>query len=272
MSDRINIQGQSYSNGEMATVTLNSLIWSVVSNASIDSQTGRRKNYCDLLVFGYGDYIKPLLNTSGAPVSVPDLADNPRGHHRVRVKKYDPATGQSAWVDETQPYWIECIANSKRTETARALASAYDAVQRWLMADQRRRQSFPPIVLNVTDGQHNGAGDPIQEAHKLFQIGTEDGQVLLFNCHLTHMSTQALIFPSDIMQIRAMNLPQQEQRGAEQLFEMSSLIPTSMIQRARDVFNIGLTPGIRGFMYNADAHYLINFLNWGTRQSQGFVG
>jgi len=52
---------------------------------------------------------------------------------------------------------------------------------------------------------------------------------------------------------------------------MSSVVPATMVTRADQVFRSKLTPGARGFMYNASAQDLIDFLTWGTRQSQEFI-
>jgi hypothetical protein len=272
MSEKVTIHGQTYTNGDMATAALNSLLVSVIDNAPFDPQTGRRKDYCDILILGYGDRVTPLLNQSGAPVAVADLAANPRGQYQVRVEKKDAIQGKNVIVYETRPFWIECFASSRRTESALALQATYNSIRTWLAADTRRRLSFPPLIINITDGIHNGQGDPIYEANRVRQLSTEDGQVLLFNCHITHADTEPLVFPDNIEVIRSKIAPGQDRQCAEMLFEMSSHIPASMIQRAQTTFNTGLTPGTRGFLYNADGQDLIKFLNWGTRQTRSVEG
>lgn len=264
------VKGQSYTNGHLATSILNQLIVTVINNAPTDAQTGRRKNYCDLIIFGYGDTVTPLLNKAGTVVSVPDLAEHPKDWHQVLVEQYDSRKGKMIQVEEEQAFWIEYFANSSRTETAEAIINTYQVIQKWLEEDTRRRQSFPPVVINITDGMHNGKGNPIEEARKLRELRTNDGQVLFFNCHLTSTNTSRLIFPSNKGQILSLGLSSQDQAGAQQLFDMSSIVPASMIKRAREVFSIALAPSSRGFMYNADGQDLVNFLTWGTRQSREF--
>ncbi len=256
------VQGQSSNNIGMATATLNDLLKTVVENAGYDLQTGKRKDYCDLFIFGYGDEVHSLLSQTGEPVSVVDLADHPRGVQEVVRDEQDRATGRVYQVRDQQPYWIQPFATSQRTEMAWALSYARDAAQRWIAADPRRLQSFPPLVFNITDGEHNGQGDPIAEATELRRFGTEQGQILLFNCHLTSAPSRAMIFPFDVSQVRNLG------PGAEQLFQMASPIPDAMIMRARNTFNIEVPAGAHGFIYNADPKDLVNFLNWGTRQTQ----
>ena len=266
MNDFATIQGHKLTLAQMATSILNSLLVTVIDNAALDTSTARRKDYCDILVFGYGDGVKPLLNPLGVPVPLPDLAEKNLGKQPVRKTKYDPLKGNYVTVDEEEPYWIEPVANSQYTEMASAISKSYQAVQSWLQADPRRNDSFPPIVINITDGKQNGAhgGDPVQEAMKLRQLGTSDGAVLLFNCHITTSNKQSLAFPNSIAQIRSLNLPQDEHVGAEQLFQMSSEIPATMAKRAQDVSGASISSGARGFVYNASGEDLVRFLSWGT--------
>lgn len=272
MQQTVQIGNQSYTNGAMATTTLDSLIVSVINNTPIDPQTGHVKDYCDLLVLGYGNDVFPLLdNGRGAPVSIKELADNPRGHRAVVVERYDRVLNKKVPVKETQPFWIPPYKpNNDRTEMARALQRAYRVIQDWLSADARRRQSFPPIVVNITDGEHNGEGDPMDAATRIRQLTTDDGQVLLFSCHLTSNSTNHLVFPRDASIIQSRITASNERAWALNLFQMSSEIPASMAKRARESFHAGLADGARGFIYNANPSDLMDFLSWGTRPSQNF--
>ena len=267
MGASFQVGGHSYKKAEAAASALNSLIISVINNAPFDPQTGRRKDYCDILALGYGDRVTGLLNTSFSPVSVADLAANPKGQHVIRVERYDHSQGRNVASDERRPYWIDPFCQSRRTETALALQQTYKGITDWLNANPRHRLSFPPIVINITDGMHNGEGNPISESQRVRQWYTEDGSVLIFNCHITALDVEPLILPSDRREIAA-NISPQERECAELLFDMSSPIPTTMRNQARDTFGLDLAPTSRGFVYNADAKDLINFLNWGTRQTQ----
>lgn len=267
MGAKVQVAGQSYQKAEAAAAALNSLIVSVVNNAPFDPQTGKRKDYCDILILGYGDQVKSLLNTSFAPVSVADLAANPRGQQVVQVERYDSLQGKVVATPERRPYWITAYAYSQKTETAQALRRTHEGISNWLRAERRRNLSFPPIVINITDGMHNGEGDPILEAQRVRQLSTEDGSVLIFNCHITALDVASLTLPSNLREIAAHVSPQ-ERECAELLFQMSSPIPATMRTQARNIFGSDLAAGARGFIYNADAKDLINFLNWGTRQTQ----
>jgi len=271
MQQPIQMGNRSYTNGEMATATLNDLIVTVINNTPVDAQTGRLKDYCDLLVLGYGDQVNPLLdNGHGGPASICDLADNPRGQRPVLVERYDRVKNTKIQVQEMQPFWIQYTASSRRTETAKALQRSYRAIQDWLADDPRHRQSFPPIVVNITDGQHNGEGDPLDMAARIRQLYTNDGHILLFSCHLTSNSTQCLAFPDNPQQIYSKIADSDERECARQLYEMSSAIPYTMVKRARESLNAQIADGARGFIYNANPGDLLDFLSWGTRPSRNF--
>src|SRR5690348_6346974 len=64
------VEGKNYTIAELATAIINSLIYSIIDDASLDPLTYKRKDYCDIAVFGYGDQIIPLLNSIGTPVSI----------------------------------------------------------------------------------------------------------------------------------------------------------------------------------------------------------
>ena len=128
--------------------------------------------------------------------------------------------------------------------------------------------SFPPIIINITDGAHNGTGDPVTEAKKICSLYTNDGYVLLFNCHLTSHGQQGIVFPKTEQEVNSKISDPKEQKSAAQLFNMSSLIPRTMVQNAREIKHVGLEYGTRGFLYNASPSDLVEFLTWGTNPGE----
>jgi hypothetical protein len=271
MQEQLQIGSQTYTNGQMATTALNNLIVSVINNTPPDPERGGLKDYCDILVLGYGDQVNLLLGDSrGMPLSIRDLAARPKGRKQVLTQRFDRALNRYVQVPEEQPYWIDYIANSSRTEMARALQQATQAVQEWLRMDANRQKSFPPIVLNITDGAHNGSGNPSEAADRLRQLYTNDGHVLLFSCHLTSSSGshQGLAFPRTAQQIDTKVADIDERVWAKHLFAMSSQIPLTMSRKARTAFKVDLQDDARGFIYNASPAELIGFLRWGTQPSE----
>jgi hypothetical protein len=266
MQEPLQIGGKSYTNGQMATAALNNLIVSVISKSPPDPERGGRRDYCDILVLGYGDQVTHLLHDGhGNPISLRELDRSPRGYRDVIVDRYDSQLGRTVRAQDKQPYWIEYTANSNYTEMAKALQMTYTAINTWLNAEPSRSRSFPPVVVNITDGMHNGTGDPSAEAGRLRQLSTNEGYVVLFSCHLTSRAQQGIAFPRTVQPINDYVTDTEERDWAKQLFNMSSVIPETMVRKARDSFNVQLNDGARGFIYNADPSELVNFLGWGTQ-------
>ena len=115
--------------------------------------------------------------------------------------------------------------------------------------------SFPPIVINITDGQATD-GDPAAAANTLKDLKTEDGPVLLFNIHVSSRPASPIEFPSD-----ESRLPDDY---AKHLFRMSSPLPGYMKTIAiEEGIPVGDSP--RGFVFNGDMVSVIRFLDIGTR-------
>lgn len=90
------------------------------------------------------------------------------------------------------------------------------------MCPPRNRDSFPPIVLNITDGEASDATPQtlLAEAGSIKSVATRDGNVLLFNIHLAGSGTQtsAQCFPSNREELPCI-------RYADLLYDMSSELP-----------------------------------------------
>ena len=210
-------------------------------------------DYFEVGVLGYGsDVVSALDGTSEdkplLPVSV--LANNPK---RVDVlsRKTPDGAGGVVEVPFHMPIWVD-PAYSGQTSMVTALEAAERAISEWC---QRNPRSFPPIVINVTDGVSTD-GDPREVADRIRAVTTEDGAALLFNLHLSARAGGEVSFPSE-----AAGLPDAH---AASLFHMSSTLPMSMAEAA-SALRHPIRPGARGFLYNADATTVIEFLDIGTR-------
>lgn len=135
-----------------------------------------------------------------------------------------------------------------------ALAMADSLLQTWI---PKHRASYPPIVINITDGEATDSG-PVPQATALTNMATDDGNVLLFNCHISSQPVPPIVFPENDA-----SLPDEFSRV---LYSVSSPLPTSLRELARSE-NFTLGPTSRGFAFNADLVELIRFLDIGTRAS-----
>lgn len=169
------------------------------------------------------------------------------------MKKVDDGAGGLVEQNVKFPVWFEPVANGG-TPMSQALQEAKTVIESWLC---QHTNSYPPIVINISDGAATD-GDPAPHAEALRNLATSDGNVLMFNCHISSQTASPILFASSNE-----GLPDAE---ACLLFSMSSVLPHSIQQAAcAEGFSVG--EGVRGFAFNADLLELIRFLEFGTRPS-----
>jgi hypothetical protein len=183
-------------------------------------------------------------------ISISDLAGNPLGIAHTSVAEFDPETGRMVETPVDIPVWIEPRA-ADRTPMCAALDTAYYIAYNWVM---NHPDNFPPIVANITDGAATD-GDPRVNAAQFAQLSTSDGAALLFNCHLSTTPSYQVKYPYDISLV-----PSDPDGFARQLFEMSSVLPDSMVGFARAYYYMDLYQGARGFVFGGDIADLTQFI------------
>jgi hypothetical protein len=212
-------------------------------------------DYFHVGVLGYGQdtVVKPAFEGAIAGrdlVPISELADNPL-RIEDRVKKTDDGAGGLVEQTVKFPVWFD-PKWAGGTPMCGAFKAAADIVQRWV---SERAKGFPPIVINITDGEATD-GDPKPEAQALCSLGSDDGAVLLFNIHLSSTAGAPVELAA-----RPDGLPD---AFAKQLFEMSSPLTPFMIGRAKEL-GMPAEDGARGFVFNAQPVQVIQFLDIGTR-------
>lgn len=134
-----------------------------------------------------------------------------------------------------------------------ALSAAQAILQHWIA---EHRDSFPPVVLHITDGESTD-GDPNSFANYAKDLSTADGNVLLFNLHASSHRWDPIRFPNS-----AENLP--DDPFARMLFDLSSTLSPHMIA-ASEASGYRLQGGSRGFVFNAGIEEVVDFLRIGTQ-------
>ena len=167
-----------------------------------------------------------------------------------QVKESD---GDGGLVEVTRkvPVWLQPEANGGNPICS-ALTAVSEALKSWI---PQHSDSFPPIVIHVTDGEYYGE-DPEPLAREIMSMATNDGNVLLFNIHLSEKKATPVQFPD-----RGDGLPNKE---AELLFRMSSVLPGPSCDLA-GTMGLRVTELSRGFVFNSDMVSLVQFLDIGTR-------
>jgi hypothetical protein len=213
------------------------------------------RDYYHVGVIGYGTQVGPAFGGGLAGkelVAISEVASMP-ARVEERTKKVDDGAG--GLVDQTIkfPIWFDPIANGG-TPMCQALTRAHSIIQGWLNAHP---SCFPPIVINITDGEATD-GDASIPAQSLKQLSSSDGNVLLFNVHLSSHQAASIEFPDN-----EERLPDE---FARLLFRMSSQLPEYMRSLAQQE-GFAVSENTRGFVFNADIVAVIRFLDIGTRPS-----
>ncbi|MEM7271748.1 MAG: VWA domain-containing protein [Actinomycetota bacterium] len=258
--------GTSQTLAEGVAGAVNKLLHELIVRSIADPGEGPR-NYYDVGVIGYGQsaYGDDEAVESGFGgvlagrelVSIAELAANPMRIDQVELtgRHHDGRTVAA-------PVWVDPEAGFS-TPMCGAIELAGSWLSRWV-ADHP--DSFPPIVINITDGivtDRGSDGSGLSEwARRLRSLGTEDGNVLLFNVFLTAGTARPIFFPST-----PSGLPQP---AGTDLFETASPLPASMVEVARSA-GFPAEPGARGMVFNADLSALVSFLRIGTERLDRFV-
>lgn len=211
------------------------------------------RDYFHIGVIGYGRKVGPafgghLVGRELVPMS--EVACYPL---RVEDREKMESDGAGGLVARrTQfPIWFDPTADGETPmvqalEVARRIASEFVA---------KHPDSYPPTVVNVTDGESTD-GDPEPAAAALRSVATNDGNVLLFNAHISECDVQPLEFPDE-----ESRLPDD---AARLLFRMSSVLPPTIRDAAvKEKYRI--RPETRGFVFNGDLVAVTRFMTIGTQ-------
>ncbi len=213
------------------------------------------RDYYNVGVIGYGASVGSAFAGSLAGkdlVPISQIANSPA---RIEERKKKVDDGAGGLVDQTIkfPIWFDPVAEGG-TPMCQALAQAKTIIQEWIA---QHPSCFPPIVINITDGEATD-GNPSDPANEIKNLSSTDGNVLLFNVHLSSQRANPIEFPDSDS-----GLPDE---FARLLFSMSSILPTH-IQNAAKQEGYQISEASRGFVFNADIVSVIRFLDIGTRPS-----
>jgi len=220
----------------------------LIRNLVIQCQRGEEiRDYLELGIIGYGSAAEPAFGgrlSSQQLVPISAVADYP-----ARMATESMPGNPDLRID--RPVWVDPVARGATRMTA-AIDLAGSFLVNWANAHQ---SSFPPIVLNFSDGQATD-GDPRPIANQLRNIVTDDGSLLMFNINLSSAAGVPIEYPSS-----PAGLPNPYAAG---LFDMPSEL-TPFMHIAAQEMGLTVAPGARGFVYNADPSRLSEFLDVGTR-------
>lgn len=237
--------GEDWENGtkaEVAALAVNRILEELV----LASQVGDTiKPRCHVSVIGYGERVECVVDGM-----ISEVASS-----LIEVKKVKKSISDGAGgiipVDVKMPIWVQPEANNG-TPMHEAFERSAEIVQRWC---DNKPDGFPPIVINITDGDANYPDLTEDAARKVMNLHTTDGNVLIFNIHIAN-NMHRVTFPHSTAQLVDDNL-------AEFLFGLSSILPEPLREEAEKA-DLPSEPDARCFVYNADPVTMIKTLNFAS--------
>ena len=205
-------------------------------------------------VIGYGDGISLGFTgnlAGGCLRSVSEIKSHPFRFEQRRKRESDGDGGIIEKVSNV-PVWFEPLAFGQ-TVMCQALCVAQEVIGGFVQAHPC---CFPPVVINITDGEATD-GDPEPFAAALCNLASTDGSTLLLNIHLTPNGVQPVLLPASARMLA--------DPYAQRLFRMSSPLPPPLLRQAQ-IREEAVTDGARGFAFNADLVSVVTFLEIGTRR------
>lgn len=216
------------------------------------TKTEEIRNYYYVSVIGYGRKVGPAF---GGPLEqrqlapIADVADYPL---QVKTSYKKVADGAGGWVEIPVrfPVWMHPAAAGK-TPMCEALFRVKGILESWL---SEHPQGFPPTVLHLTDGESSD-GDPTLIGREIMSLNTDDGAVLLFNCHISSRRSSKIEYPADEGSLG--------DGFARTLFQISSPLPPNFLAAAAQL-GVSACDGSRGFVFNGDPSSIVQFYEIGT--------
>lgn len=211
------------------------------------------RDYFHVGVLGYGLNVGPafggeLDGLDLVPISA--IGDQPLKVEE-RTQKVPDGAGGVIDQDIKFPIWFEPVAKGP-TPMKQALKKAENILLDWL---DMHPDCFPPVVINISDGEPTD-GDPSEVAESIMEMGSSDGNILLFNLHLSSSTAPPVEFPDS-----KDYLPDE---FASLLYDMSSVLPDKIRTEAESE-GFTVSPESRGFIFNSDIVKVIQFIDIGTR-------
>lgn len=251
MQDVVDPTAQSRTKSQGVADAINRLLQNLVIRCS---KSEGIRDYYHVAVIGYGRQTGPAFSGTLAGRELVPISDI--GQYPVRIeerkRKEDDGAGGIMERAIKFPIWFDPLSDGG-TPMCHALSTAYDILSRWLA---ERPNGFPPIVIHITDGESTD-GDPMQAMQRITSLASSDGNVLLFNVHLSsNPAAVATSFPDS-----SSSFPDEYART---LFDGSSSLTPFMRQVASE-HGFNLSDGARGFVLNADLTLVIQALDIGTR-------
>jgi hypothetical protein len=250
------MNGHKLSKAEAVSMVTGRLIDELIMRSHRDN--GYRYYY-DIALIGYSeDRVYSLLGDELSFYPITIIAG--RSVRRVPYTLYyNTLNGGTVSFCEDVSLWIEPRAQGA-TPMYKMINCVTTLVADWC-AKEENRDSFPPLVFNITDGEASDANyDMLRSAsNRLRNTGTTDGKTLFMNVHISSNTDHAPILFPNIHEVPL------SVRHAHLMMDMSSVIPESLHPYIRECRTSIANPPYIAMSYNASMSELVAMLNIGSR-------
>jgi hypothetical protein len=235
---------------------INNLLQNLVIKCYVGGDD-KPRDYYYVGILGYGQNVGSafsgqLSSSNLNPIS--DIALNP-ARIEERTKKIDDGAGGLVDQKVKFPIWLDPVSQGG-TPMTQAFQKANEIIETWL---NQHPDCFPPTIIHVTDGESTD-GDPSSEMQKLISKSSTDGNVLLFNLHLSNNpNAREIVFPG--------NKELLPDKYSEMLYNSASTLTSFMIETARKEYNLKVAENSKGFVLNGSLVSVISALSIGTKPS-----
>ena len=217
MAEPVEWAGETMPKAGAVAQVINSILAEIMARTKGDDSYRR---YFDVAAIGYGGAgVYSLLPAGDSWFMTPaQLAGSVRRNEEFQRERTLP-DGRKILARNTRKIWIEPTAEGT-TPMQAAFNRALELLRLWCAEMAQGGPSFPPVVINITDGEATDGGPEAVEAaaEKIKSLSTGDGNVLLMNIHVGGDGNRSVVFPADERQ-----LP--EDRYARLLYRISSVMP-----------------------------------------------
>ena len=237
---------QTGTKSEQAALIVNRAIY----NLALKCQQGTDiRQRCYVCVISYGESVECVVDGM-----ITDVYATPIEVRTVK-KAIPDGAGGIVEIEVELPIWLQPRA-SGGTPMHEAFECASDIVSDWI---SDWPDSFPPVVINVTDGDPTYPDLTGDAARTIMNLQTTDGNVLVYNIHIANSDSP--------LQFLHSNTQLSDNPFAEFLYSISSILPESLFPIARE-HGFSPQPDARCFAYNADETLTTRLIEFG---SPGFL-
>ena len=257
MKRMTNLYGEQISLAEAVARIVNKQIYDLILRCVKMDEV---RHYYDIAVIGYGHEVYSGWQGTLAGrdfVSPEEIKNNPYKRITVREEVRTRKGTQIKEIEKNQ--WLEARCDGRWTHVHDAFGKAKQLLDKW-MQDHHDKDCYPPTIINITDGQFNHATveQIVQMANELKSMFTNDGNVLLWNIHITPDNVEQILLPTNKAELMG-------DKYSELLYDMSSLLPERYNADIENKMNIDAGNDRHVAMsVNVDTSRLMQLMDIGT--------